>query len=322
MGEPGTAVADDVAPARRQPGPGDRSRLARRVRRTVGATADASVFLVPKLLLFAAFTVVPFGYTFVLMFQRGSILAGFEFVGTENLEAVFTDWLFLETLRNTALYMVMVVPLTLVVPMAVGAVLASRLRGIRYYRTVIYLPSLLSIVATGLIWQALINPDYGPVYKLVEDVAGLHFGWLSSGAFALVFVVLVTVWASTGFYSILFMAGFNDIPVSLLEAGRIDGADGWRLFWYIKLPLLRPVIQLVLVLVTISSIQVFDVIFVLTQGGPGTATYTVMWYIYLNVFSGGSTGYAAAMGVVMLLITLLISVVYIRGTRSEKMSYE
>jgi ABC-type sugar transport system permease subunit len=113
------------------------------------------------------------------------------------------------------------------------------------------------------------------------------------------------------------MAGFNDIPQSLFEAARIDGANAWHLFWRIKLPLIKNVTQVVLVLLIISSIQVFDTVFVLTSGGPGTSTYTVMWYIYQNVFGGGSVGYAAAMGVIILIITLVITAIFMRTTRSE-----
>jgi ABC-type sugar transport system permease subunit len=110
------------------------------------------------------------------------------------------------------------------------------------------------------------------------------------------------------------MPGFNDIPQSLIDAARIDGAKGWDVFARIQVPLLRPVIQLVLVLATIGTIQVFDIVFVLTEGGPGTSTYTVMWYIYQNVFQGGAVGYAAAMGVLMLVTSMILAVLYMRGT--------
>jgi ABC-type sugar transport system permease subunit len=118
------------------------------------------------------------------------------------------------------------------------------------------------------------------------------------------------------------MAGFNNIPGDVLEAARIDGASGWRLFSRIKLPLIRPVLQLVLILVTINSIQVFDLVFVLTNGGPGTATYTAMWYIYQSAFNGGSLSYAATMSIVLLLVTAVISAVFIGRTRSDGSDYE
>ena len=312
------ALPQDVLPA----GVGGRRVVAAparpfRVGRTVGTVLDATVFLTPKVILFGAFVLVPFVYTFVLMFQRGTVLRGFRFVGLANFRSIVHDRLFFETLENTLLYVAVFLPLVLTVPLAVALFLASSVRGIRYYRTLVYIPSLLSIVAAGLVWKVMLHPDVGPLYRFFNVWLGWNVPWFNNGTFAMVFVAVISLWHSLGFYSIIFMAGLNDIPTSLFEAARVDGGNAWDVFWGIKLPLLRPVIQLVLVLSTINAIQVFDIIYVLTQGGPGTGTYTVMWYVYQNVFNNGSIGYAAAMGVIMLLITLVIALFYMRGTRSE-----
>jgi ABC-type sugar transport system permease subunit len=278
---------------------------------------DALVFLLPKGILFCGFVVVPFVYTFVLMFQVGTILRGFHFVGLENFQTVLTDALFFQTLLHTGMYMLVVIPLTLVIPMAVGLLFSSMIPGIRYYRGLIYIPSLLSVVSTSIIWKILIDPGAGLLDKIFNVWLGWHIPWLSNPTVAIIFIAIVSLWNSLGFYSIIFMAGFNDIPKELFEAAQIDGANAWNVFWRVKLPLMQNVIQLVLVLVTINSIQVFDVIFVMTSGGPGTSTYTVMWYIYQNVFSNGSVGYAATMGVVILLITLAMTIIFMRTTGSE-----
>ncbi|WP_163509483.1 carbohydrate ABC transporter permease [Fodinicola acaciae] len=292
-----------------------------RRRRPVGWLAtyrDAALFLLPKALLFAVFILVPFVYTFVLVFQNGSLLGEFEWVGLDNFTTIFSDTLFLTTLKNTLLFLVILVPLTMTVPLAVGVLLSSKLAGLRFYRSLIYLPSLLSIVATGLIWRVMADPQSGPLNLFFRDMLGIEVPWLSNGTFAIFFIAVITMWSSLGFNSIIFMAGLNDIPNELIEAARIDGASAWRTFWSIKLPLIRPVMQFVMILTTIASVQVFDVIFVMTQGGPGTATYTAMWYIYQNVFNGGSVGYAATMSVILLVITLVISAIYLRTTRSER----
>jgi ABC-type sugar transport system permease subunit len=292
------------------------------VSRRPGGGRSAALFLGPKALLFAAFVLVPFAYTFVLVFQRGTLMRGFTFAGLDNLAAMLTDSLFWLTLRNTAVYLLVSVPLNIAVPLAVALLISRRIRGVRLYRSLIYIPSLLSIAATGLIWNVLIDPDIGPLYHLTNDVLGLDLPYLSNGTAAIVLVAIVGAWSGLGFNSIIFMAGLNDIPEELYEAASIDGATGFRAFWTITLPLLKPVLQIVLVLVTIAGIQVFDLIYVMTQGGPGTATYTVMWYIYQNVFSGGSVGYAAAMGVVVLLISLVISGAYLRLTRTDGATYD
>lgn len=293
-----------------------------RRRRAGRQTGSATLFLLPKALLFVGFVIVPFAYTFVLVFLRGTLLRGFTFAGVDNIVSLLQDSLFWLTLRNTGLYLVVSVPLNIVVPLAVGVLISRDVRGMRVYRSLIYVPSLLSIAATGLIWKTLIDPDTGPLYILTNKILGLNLPYLGNGTSALVFVAVISVWSGIGFNSIIFMAGLNDIPAELYEAAKIDGATGVRSFAEITLPLLRPVIQIVLVLVTINGIQVFDIIYVMTQGGPGTSTYTVMWYIYQNVFVGGSIGYAAAMGVFVLLLSLAISGIYFRLTRTEGSTFE
>ncbi|GAA5001137.1 sugar ABC transporter permease [Actinopolymorpha pittospori] len=282
----------------------------------------AAAFLAPKVLLFLAFVAVPFVYTFLLAFQRGTLLRGFTFVGLDNVRSLLGDDLFWHTMKNTALYLVVAVPLNIVVPLLVGVLISSALPGMRVYRSLIYIPSLLSIVATGLIWKVLIDPDIGPLYGFFNRMLGWDLPWLSTGTSAIVLIAVISVWSGIGFHSIIFMAGINDIPQELYEAASIDGAGPVRSFFSITLPLLKPVIQIVLVLATIASIQVFDMIYVMTQGGPGTSTYTVMWYIYQNVFGGGSVGYAATMGVVMLLVGLVISGFYMRLTRTDDSTYD
>jgi ABC-type sugar transport system permease subunit len=314
-------MREDAQLARETPGGFAAVAAPWRVRRlrihSVRAILDASIFLAPKAILFAAFVLVPFVYTFILMFQMGTVLRGFHYVGLWNFRTIIHDPLFFETLKNTVVYVVVFIPLVLTVPLAVALFLASSVRGIRFYRSLIYVPSLLSVVAAGLVWRVMLHPDVGPVYRFFNVWLGWPVPWFNNGRFAIVFIAVISLWHSLGFYSIIFMAGLNDIPTSLPEAARVDGASAWNVFWGIKLPLLKPVMQLVLVLSTINAIQVFDIIYVLTQGGPGTSTYTVMWYIYQNVFSYGAVGYAAAMGVAMLLATLLVSIVYLRATRSE-----
>jgi ABC-type sugar transport system permease subunit len=283
-------------------------------RRTI---LGAAGFLAPKTLLFAAFVVIPFLYTFTLMFQMGSILGGFHFVGLYNFETLLTDGLFLQTLEHTGLFMAVTIPVVFVCSIAMGSLFTSQIRGMAAYRTMIYIPSLLSIVTSSLIWRVMLDPNVGLIYHLFNIWLNLGIPWLSVGWVAIFVISGITAWSSLGFYSIMVMAGLNALPETLFEAARIDGASPWNVFLRIKLPLLRPVLQLMLVLLFINSIQVFDIIYVMTDGGPGTSTYTVMWYIYENVFNGGSVGYAAAMGVLMLIFTLVISGLIIRSMRDS-----
>lgn len=278
----------------------------------------AGTLLLPKLAVFAAFVVLPFFWTFVLIFQQGNILQGFHWVGLQNFRELAVDDLFRQTAVNTALFMAMVIPASILIPGTIGVYLARPGRAIAVYRTCIYVPSLLSIIATGLIWRFMVSPDGGPLYRLFNQALGIDVQWLTDPTVALAYVAVASLWSSIGVLSVIFMAGFLAIPAELVEAGQIDGANAWQIFWLIKVPQLRRIIQLVLVLVTISSVQVFDIIFVLTKGGPGTGTYTAQWYVFQNVFNGGSLGYAAAMGVVILLITIVLSVLSSLITREKE----
>jgi ABC-type sugar transport system permease subunit len=288
-----------------------RPRRGSRIRRPLVGLADATPFLLAKGALFGVFIAFPFAYTIYLTFERGSLLSGLSFGGLENYRSIVSDTLFWQTLRNTAFFMAILIPLTLVVTIALGLLLSSNVRGMAVYRSLIYLPSLLSVVVTGLIWKILIDRDTGPLSLLFSRLFGIDVPWLTNGNFAIFFLSVVTMWSTAGFYGLIFMSGFNNIPDELIEAARIDGANGWQILTRIKLPMIRPVMQVVLVLVTVSAVQVFDLVFVMTQGGPGTATYTAMWYIYQNAFNGGSVPYAAAMSVVLLLVTATIAALFV-----------
>lgn len=296
--------------------PANGARPARR-RREIVDVVTGLIFLAPKLIFFGLFVAVPFVYTFILVFQRGDVLMGFHWVGLDNLIAVASDTLFRQTLLNTFFFMIVYLPLSLIVPLGIGRLFASTLRGVRIYRALIYMPSLLSIVAVGLIWRLMLDPDSGPINIALRFLGMDTFNPFAEGTKAMIAIALITVWGGLGFGGIIYMAGLNDIPGELLESARIDGAGAWRTFWYVQLPLLRPLIQFLAIINTIGAVQVFDIIFVLTKGGPGTSTSTAMWYIYTIAFNGGSVGYAAAMSIVLLVITATLSVIYIRLTRTS-----
>lgn len=279
----------------------------------------ATPFLALKAVLFLVFVAAPFVATIALTFQRGNFFRGFEWVGLLNYESIAGDALFWRSLGNTLLFAAVTVPAATLLSCAMGLLLTARIRGIGIYRALIYLPSLLSVVATGIVWRAMIAPGVGPLDRLARDIFGVQVSWLTDASTAFIFVAFVTVWSWLGFYALIFMAGFNGIPEELIEAAQLDGANGWQVLWHIKLPLIRNVAQVVIVLATISSVQIFDLVFVMTRGGPGTATYTAMWYVYQQAFGGGgSIPYAATMSVVLLALTLALSVLFFLLTRQRK----
>ncbi|MBL8592157.1 MAG: sugar ABC transporter permease [Devosia sp.] len=279
---------------------------------------SALAFLTPKVGLFCAFVVVPFLYTFYLMLFQGGLIGKFRFVGLGNFGALLDDGLLRSTVVNTLLFMAVNIPVTVGLSLGVGILLARQVKFRGVYRSLIYVPSLLSVSATGLVWKIMLDRDAGPLYGLFKHYLGLELSYLQSGTVALVTVALISAWASVGFYSLIFLAGLNGIPRELYEAGTVDGISPRGAFWHITLPLLKPVLQLVLILTSISAIQVFDIIFVLTQGGPGTSTYTVMWYIYKSVFGGGSVGYAATISVAVMVFSILLAGAIVLFTRSRE----
>lgn len=278
---------------------------------------SALFFLAPKIGLFAAFVIVPFAYTFYLMLFQGNLIGRFRFVGLGNFVSLFSDGLLRVTISNTLLFVLISVPVTTILGLLFAVLMARNIRGRAIYRAVIYVPSLLSVAATGLVWKLMLDRDTGPIFRLFNDVLGIELNYLQSGPVAITTVALISAWSSVGFFGLIFLAGINGIPRDLYEAATIDGSTPVQSFWYITLPLLKPVMQLVLVLTSIGAIQVFDIIFVLTQGGPGTATYTVMWYIYKNVFGGGSVGYAATIGVAVMLFSILLAGIVILFTKTR-----
>jgi len=279
---------------------------------------SALVFLTPKFGLFCAFVVVPFLYTFYLMLFQGGLIGRSRFVGLGNFGALLNDGLLRSTIGNTLLFMAINIPVTLGLALGVGILLARQVKFRGLYRSLIYVPSLLSVSATGLVWKIMLDRDAGPIYGFFRDYLGLELSYLQSGSVAITAVALISAWASVGFYGLIFLAGLNGIPQELYEAGKVDGISPTGAFWHITLPLLKPVLQLVLILTSINAIQVFDIIFVLTQGGPGTSTYTVMWYIYKSVFGGGSVGYAATMSVAVMAFSILLAVAVVLFTRSRE----
>lgn len=278
---------------------------------------SALLFLTPKFGLFCAFVVLPFVYTFYLMLFQGGLIGRTRFVGLGNFGALVNDGLLRSTIGNTLLFMAINIPVTVVLALAVGILLARQVRFRGVYRALIYVPSLLSVAATGLVWKIMLDRDSGPIFWFFHQYLGIELNYLQGGPVALVTVALISAWTSVGFFGLVFLAGLNGIPQELYEAGRIDGISPVGAFWHITLPLLRPVLQLVLILTSIGAIQVFDIIFVLTQGGPGTSTYTVMWYIYKSVFGGGSVGYAATISVAVMVFSILLAVTVVLFTRSR-----
>ncbi|GAB6856449.1 sugar ABC transporter permease [Microbacterium xylanilyticum] len=270
-------------------------------------------FILPNFLGFALFTLVPVIAAFGLAFMKWDGFNDPQFVGIRNFTRLFGDDNFRIALLNTVLYAVGHVPLTLAFALGLALLLNQKLRGIAFFRVAIFFPYITSLVAIAIVWNMLFNPTSGPINQFLQLLGIAHPpGWTASTGWALPAVIITGVWRDMGYYMVLFLAGLQAIPNEYYEAASVDGAGGWRKFWSITLPSLRPTTFLVLVLLSVSSFKVFDLIFVMTQGGPGRATLVLSQLIYQDGIINGQFGYASAISLVLFVIVLVVTVFQFR----------
>jgi sn-glycerol 3-phosphate transport system permease protein len=274
----------------------------------------AYAFVLPFMLLFVIFHVLPFFWALWLSFVSGDIVAPDKpFVGFQNYSSLPADTVTIKVILNSAKYVLLVVPITVVSAMALAFLISNKLVRFKgFFRSVVFFPLLASAVATAQIWSYILAPKYG-VLNYFFSVIGLpEIFWLSDPNIALFGILLVEWWRGIGFHIILFLAAMLGVPEELHEAARIDGASAWQVATRITIPLLRPVVLFSVVMGTIWAFQLFDTVFVLTNGGPVQSTATIVWYIYNYAFRYGQVGMAAAMGIVLLLIIMPISLIQMR----------
>ncbi|MEO1634808.1 MAG: sugar ABC transporter permease [Cyanobacteria bacterium J06631_9] len=231
-------------------------------------------------------------------------------VGLENFRRLLKDKTFWQTLKNTVVYLICVVPVLAIAPLGLAILVNQKLAGIRWFRVAYYTPVVVSMVVAGIAWKWL----YAENGLLNQVFAGLTNGevripWLTSPNWVLFSVMAVTVWKGLGYYMVIYLAGLQGLPADLYEAAAIDGSDGWRKHWDITLPLMKPYIFLVSVISAISATKVFEEVFIMTQGGPRSASKTVVYYVYESAFKDLDMSYACTIGLVLFLIILALSFV-------------
>jgi len=267
-------------------------------------------FLLPNFAGFAALTLLPVGLLFYYAFTSWDVFGGATWTGLENFRQLLGDASFWTALRNTVYYTAFHIPLTLAAALSLALLLNRRLRGVAFFRTVAFFPYITSIVAIAQVWNMLFSPGYGPVNEVLRAVGVDHPpGWTTSADWSMPAVIIVGTWREMGYYMLLFLAGLQTIPAQLYEAARVDGANAWQQFRAVTLPGLRPTTFFVTVMLTIGSFKVFDLILVMTNGGPGQSTLVLSQYIYQKGFTENQFGYASAVSVVLFFICLLVTVV-------------
>lgn len=287
-------------------------------------TRAAWGFALPFVLLFSVFTAGPVLMSLAMAVTdiRSRDLRNpfsVEFVGLDNFAAVFQDPMFRKAAANTAYFVLVGVPLTLAVSLAVAVLLNAGITRLKtFFRVGYYMPVVTSIVAVAVVWRFLLHPDQG----LLNEVLG-WFGidgpnWLASTTWAMPSMIAMATWRSIGTLIIIFLAGLQSVPTSLHEAAALDGAGSWQRFRYITVPSIRPTLLFGAVITGIGYVQFFEEPFVMTQGGPLNSTLSVAYHTY-NQFGFGNYGYAAAMSYVLFIAVVLLTLVQFRflGERDD-----
>jgi multiple sugar transport system permease protein len=294
-----------------------RSRItAPRWARRRGQWGIAAVLLLPAFGLFAVFTAYPFLYAGKLSFTKWDGLSTKQtWVGLGNYRTLFHDQEFIHAMKVTAIYTVAVTIASIAIGLLLALALNRRLIGRNIYRTIFFTPVLTATVAAAVVWQLLFDPFTGIVNIGLHHVGTQGPRWLSSPSWALAAVIIVGVWKRIGFTMIIYLAGLQTIPPTYYEAAHVDGAGAWRQFRDVTWPLLTPITVLQLIMAIIDSFQVFDHVYVMTQGGPMGATNVVPLFLYNQGFRLFHLGYAAAVGWVVFVVVLLATVLQWRLTR-------
>jgi ABC-type sugar transport system permease subunit len=268
------------------------------------------LFLLPSLTLLGAFALFPLLHAILMSFQQWQVLGDPLFVGLQNYHTLLESDHFWVALRNTAIFAGVTVPAGLVLALGSALLLNRPIRGRGLYRSAIFFPVTVTMVVIALIWQWMFSENYGIVNSLLQGVGLEPQSWLAEDPVKAFSVIMaLSVWKGFGYGMVFYLAGLQTIPDAVYEAAQLDGASRWQSFWRITLPLLNPTTLFVAVIAFIGSFQVFDQVYVMTEGGPGHSTSVLVHLIYELAYVRFRMGLACAAACVLLMITLVLTVI-------------
>jgi len=315
------AVADRATTPGTAAAPPNRSTLSASARRTVRRRRRRVALLTaPSWLMLAAVFATPI-VVGVYLSTRSDKIGGFvpgRGVGLDNFRRDVLDRSFLVALTTTLIITAIGLAIQLPVGIGLALLLHRNLRGTRLFRTVLLLPMLLTPVAVGLMWRFMLDTDLGVINWMLDSVGLSRIGWLGEKWAARISIALVDSWQSIPFVMLMTLAALSTLPEGPHEAARVDGATTWRVFRFVTLPMLRPVLYVTLMIRLVDSLKIFDIIFILTRGAPGRATQTIGLLTYDTGFNFLETGRAAALGVAIAVLTLPVYVLWMRAQRASR----
>lgn len=279
-------------------------------RRELSKNLVAYSFILPNLLGFAIFTLIPMVFSLALALMSWDGANQVSWVGLENFKNLLDDSTFKIALKNTFWYVGGTVPLTMICSLGLAVLLNQPIRGRNIFRTIYFFPYVASLVAVAVVWNMLFFPSAGPVNEFLRAIGVENPPrWSASVDWAMPTVILASIWRNMGYYMIIYLAALQGIPRILYEAAEIDGASAWQKFRYVTVPMLTPATFFISIMLTITSFKVFDLIMVMTNGGPGRATNVLVIHTYNTAFRQFKFGYSSAIAMVLFVLVMAITIV-------------
>ncbi|MDU4890006.1 MAG: sugar ABC transporter permease [Clostridium sp.] len=283
----------------------------------------AYLYILPLGILLFSFYVLPIFMSIYFSFTKYNIMTPSEFIGLENYRKLLTDRTFITSIWNTLKFALIVVPIQTFLAIVLAVWINSRKKTLigKFAKAVIFIPVIASMISVGVIWKAILSGSDSPVNQLLNMLNLGPFNFLGDVSLSLYTLMAINIWKNVGYFMVIYMAALMDIPETYYEAARVDGANKVQQFWGITLPLLKPATVMVVFLGSIWSLQVFDLVYSLTGGGPGLSTMTMVMYAYNLNFKNFNSGYAMAVANVLLLIIVLITIVQKKLLKKDNSIY-
>lgn len=291
--------------------------------KVLGNKKSIAVFVLPAFIIYAVFVLVPIGYNIYVSFLQTDLMSPSKFVGLKNYINLFHDKTFTGAVRNNILMVMGSLIAHLPLALFFGNILFQKIKGSHFFQTVFFLPSVICGVAVGLTWTFVYNSEFGLINKLLEIIGlkSLQHVWLADKNLALFCIIIVVMWQFVGYHMIIQIAAMKNIPGSYYEAAEIDGASRWVQFKSITFPLIKPILKVDAVLIITGSLKYYDLIAVMTEGGPNHATELMSTYMFYQGFRTLKYGYSAAIGVILLILCICSVMLSNLVFRSEPIEY-
>lgn len=265
-------------------------------------------FILPNFIGFFVFIFIPVMFSLALSFSHWDGFTEIEFAGIQNFVDIFKDSVFRDSIWQTAYFTIFTVLFSVIASLGLALLLNQKIKARGFFRSALFFPYVASVVAVSVVFNAMLQPEYGPVNEFLKMVGISNPpGWLASTTWVIPGLIIVNVWRNMGYFMIIYLAGLQGIDQSLYEAAELDGAKGWIRFWKITWPLLSPSTFFVVMMLVINSFKVFDLVWLMTNGGPGTSSTMISQYIYNQAFISWDYGKSSAAAMILFLIVALLT---------------